>query len=258
MSGTLPPILLLQEQILAHPGKRIVDALQLLDDPVRLLLAPNAKQLDAHLATFPFDAAGNLVFDAMRRELMDDYLGEALRLMHNVVAAVGTVIDQTRIVLEANWPDPTNLVRIRFADALRRFRSDGRLLVVRELRTYILHLRLPGISGTLGLGPNGLETSSVNLICASLLEWSGWRPAARAYLRQAGDVIELQPLTADYLRAAVELHLIVVQAIKAEEYQLLQGYQVLARQHDDLVRESLLSAAESMKRFREVKPPEVE
>jgi hypothetical protein len=39
----------------------------------------------------------------------------------------------------------------------------------------------------------------------------------------------------------------------AEEYQLLQGYQVLARQHDDLVRESLRSAAESMKRFREAK-----
>jgi hypothetical protein len=147
VSGALNPILRLQEQILAHPGKPIVDALQLLDDPVRLLLAPNAKHLDAHLATFPFDAAGNLVFDAMRRELMDDYLGEALRLMHNLVAAVGTVIDQTRIVLEANWPDPTNLVRVRFADALRRFRSDGRLLVVRDLRTYILHLRLPRVSG---------------------------------------------------------------------------------------------------------------
>ncbi|HVB77392.1 MAG TPA: hypothetical protein VNI34_06270 [Candidatus Nitrosotalea sp.] len=110
----------LREQIAKTSGQCVIDAMRSLDDPVRWILWPNGVGLQNHLSTFPFDATGRMLFDALDHDRMRDYLGVTLCLTHNLVAAVGTVIDHTRRTLRSNWPDRSNPVQLAFAQGSGR------------------------------------------------------------------------------------------------------------------------------------------
>jgi len=186
-------ILDLRDRVMAHPGRRIVEAIQGLDSPVGLILFHNALELRKHLATFPHDADGVMLFDAFDHSRMDRYLGEALRLTHNLVASVGTVIDQTRRVQRQVWPAENHPIRVAFARDVGKFNNDGRLRLVRDLRNFFLHRSLPQVIGRLSVVEQVGETAAVEFSTANLLEWDGWRAAARAHLEAAAEAIPLDP-----------------------------------------------------------------
>jgi hypothetical protein len=223
-----------KKRVVQHPGQRIVDAIESLSQPVTLILLPNGKQLDDLLSTFPYNAQGELLFDANRRELMDSYLGEVLRLTHNLVASVGTVIDHTRGILKESWPARESLVRVEFERERSAFTQDGRLMLVQGLRNYVLHYRLPSMLGRLQ-GTAEEMHGSVLLSTKALLEWSHWSAASKLYLRRAGEDISLRSLVQDYVQGAATLTAIVIKAARETERRPLRQWSRLARAHDALV-----------------------
>jgi len=227
-------ILELRDEIARLPGQRVVDAMRSLDDPVRWILWPNGVGLRNHLSTFPFDAGGRLLFDAFDRDRMQNYLGVTVCLTHNLVAAVGTVIDHTRRTLNANWPEKTNYIQRVFDDARARFDKDGQLQIIRDLRNFFLHRSIPGLTATMAEGDR--ERTAVHLSTATLMGWDGWRPEARQILKTAGDGIALAPLVDHYLDQAINLHRAVIAAIEEEERAVLGEYRGLAEEHDAIVR----------------------
>lgn len=236
MSETNPGLRMLElrKQIAETPGQHVIEAMRSLDDPVRWILWPNGVALQNHLSTFPFDASGKLLFDAFDQDRMRDYLGVAVCLTHNLVAAVGTVIDHSRRTLNANWPHRSNSIQVTFARAKLPFQMDGSLQIVRDLRAFFLHRSIPGLTAKLVEGSR--EHSTVELSTSTLLEWDGWRAEARHVLASSGDGIALAPLVSHYLQAAVDLHRAVIDAIEAEERAALGAYRKLAEEHDAIVR----------------------
>jgi hypothetical protein len=227
-------ILELRDEIARLPGQRVVDAMRSLDDPVRWILWLNGVGLRNHLSTFPLDAGGRLLFDAFDRDRMQNYLGVTVCLTHNLVAAVGTVIDHTRRTLNANWPEKTNHIQKVFDDARVPFEKDGRLQIIRDLRNFFLHRSIPGLTATMAEGDR--ERTAVHLSTATLLGWDGWRPEARQILKTAADGIALAPLVDHYLDQAINLHRAVITAIEEEERTMLGEYRRLAEEHDAIVR----------------------
>ncbi len=232
----VPRIIEIREQLQALPGQRIVDAMRALAAPVRFVLVPNGQQLDQHLSAFHDGSLGYLPESEELQGIMDNYLGEVLRLTHNLVASVSTVVDQTRRTLEKNWPDVSHPVRTEFNAAKQKFAADGRLGVMRDLRNYFLHRTMPHVVGHTSLFQDSGPASSVLMPTASLLEWDGWKAQARDYLRSAGESIELRSLARNYCGTAVELQNGVIHSIQKHESAILEPWTNLAEEHDTHVR----------------------
>jgi hypothetical protein len=115
----------LRASVEAHKGFAVAKFVQLLDQPLRLLLVPNGRALDEHLSLFPKDEDGEFLFDLRLRDRLDAYLEEALRLVHNLVGAVGTTVDQTRRAVRRAYPDPRHPVRASYDAAIQAFAQDG-------------------------------------------------------------------------------------------------------------------------------------
>lgn len=153
------------------------------------------------------------------------------------LASVVTVIDHTRRILHKEWPDITHSIRTEFDAARQVFLTDGRLVVVRDLRNFCLHRSLPNIVGQINFGEESSVTNRALLSTASLLEWDGWKAAAKAYLDEADETIELKPLVVHYVEQALQLHNAVMASIRTYEADVLAPWQALAEEHHTHVSE---------------------
>ncbi len=233
--GPVERVRRLRSELADHPGETAHQTLRDLNEPFRVLLLPNAADLDRHLATFPDDVEGEMVLDLQRRELLDAYLETALRLIHNLVAAVSTTIDHTRRVLQAAYPDEGHPVRYTFRNHVDVFATDGELQFIRDLRIPVLHRSLPEIHGHLHAEQSGTVDWSVRLTTESLLAWKQWCDETLTYFDQCGDSVELRPVALNYVEAVALMHTAIASEIEKAEREDLGSFRALADEHDHLV-----------------------
>jgi hypothetical protein len=226
----------LREQLQNLPGQRVMNTMRDLDIPVRYVLVPNGVQLDQHLAGFEAPAA-ILLWAMGNEEQLNQYLHEVSRLTHNLVASVASTIDHTRNILNAAWPEQSHPIRKDFVKSVQVFQNEPGLVVVRDLRNFVLHRAIPAIVGQLQMKSLEGPGSSIRLSTANLLEWDGWKKPARSYLEEAGDSLELRPLTTHYLEQAITLHQKTLNSIQTHEQDVLAPWQALATEHDELAQE---------------------
>lgn len=234
---SIPRILEIREQLKTLPGQRVMDAMRELDRPVHFLLAPNGAELVQLLTGFEERPSGVFLWAQGNETQLAAFLGEVQRKTHNLVASVVTVIDHTRRILHKEWPDITHSIRTAFDAARQVFLTDGRLVVVRDLRNFCLHRSLPNIVGQINFGEESSVTNRALLSTASLLEWDGWKAAAKAYLDEADETIELKPLVVHYVEQALQLHNAVMASIRTYEADVLAPWQALAEEHHTHVSE---------------------
>lgn len=224
----------LRDAAFSHPGFSIKEVMRQLEEPYGLVLWPNAFEMNRHLSMFPLDAQGNYLFDMRNDALMDGYIREVTRLVHNLVASVGTTIDHTRRVIMEAYPEPSNPIRIINRQSARNFQENGELLFVQDLRNYTLHRALPPLLANLHFGKDVGLDHTITLKVATLLEWDRWDPAVKQYL-QSCETIELRPTVLKYVEAATQLLRTVLEAISTEYAEELRDFDVLAERHDVLV-----------------------
>lgn len=130
---------------------------------------------------------------------------ELNRHVHNFVASALTLVEHTRGFMRKHYAG-TDLLVTYEEQVKATFAQSPVVQFVQGLRNYMLHRGLPNSSMFMkftttpgATDGSGTVESGVHYDTASLLDWDGWRPVARAYLVQSGEHLDLQEFAEEYL-----------------------------------------------------------
>ncbi len=168
-----PSALAMQKRLLASSEWRVVVRIDTFGRSVRLLEA-NAEELRRAVHYLTEDPRSLLLQAVDAKEERDRWLNEAGRLLHNVLAAVKTLVDHTNALHKALYPSGE-----QFQDYTDRKRTLGQVPLVRfvqELRNLHLHWKLPNIVYVDRPGSGHTRTRHIVLARDELLTWNGWTP----------------------------------------------------------------------------------
>ncbi|WP_330441343.1 hypothetical protein OHB44_33070 (plasmid) [Micromonospora sp. NBC_00821] len=125
------------------------------------------------------------------------FFDEFDRLLHNVVAAIGTLIDHTRVVARRYEGSP-------FHDEYARRVGEVAALpaarFVKDLRNYMLHQSLPAPYSQVNLSAQQV-TYQLLISVPALLKSSAWSAASRAYLANHGSTLPIREPLDEYTAA---------------------------------------------------------
>ena len=129
------------------------------------------------------------------RPAFEAFLDEVDRLLHNYLAAVGSLRDQTRVLWRRYLSDD-----VAYAERVNAtFAQSGLCLFVQNLRNYALHSSLPITEGHMSWERGSEVKTGVRLNRPDLLKWSKWPLLAREYLTELPeDGIDLAELVGSY------------------------------------------------------------
>jgi hypothetical protein len=195
----------LEARISACPGWRLGRELSGLARSYKVFLGNDAELRDYLRRHSELPTVLEL-WSVQNREGFERFLDEVDRLLHNYVAGAGTLRDHTRRVwqkhapvIEATREEYERRIALTFADS-----SAAQL--VKGLRNYTFHRRLPVARGRLSWVKDESFDSIVFLERKELLAWDGWSPPARQTLETAPEDVNLAEVVDQYSDAVVEFN----------------------------------------------------
>ena len=168
----------LHEQIQSHPGTIARRAWDSLVD-IHAVMNANQAELLAFIVAVEQDPesprlAGNVGPTEPRRAMFR----ELIRLLHNYVASVGTLVDHTRnLTRRYEGTDTYTGYETRRLDAI----SNEVVSFVSKLRNYVLHVGVPAV-GIQFRFSDGAQSVVLFFDRDMALAWKDWPKAARSYL----------------------------------------------------------------------------
>jgi hypothetical protein len=131
-----------------------------------------------------------------------DLLGEAERLLHNVLTAMSTRVDQQRRFMDSYFGDDPVLMQ-EYRDRIASDFSSAEATFLKRLRNYIAHMQLPVAQSQEAYAPQSVRISFI-LSAAPLLEWDGWNADTRAWIADHGEHVPIVDVVDAYARVADE------------------------------------------------------
>jgi len=162
---------------------------------------------------------------------------ELSRHVHNFAASAKTLVDHTRVFLEAEYAT-TPIFKAIGQKIKDSFVGNPVVAFVHDLRNYMVHKGLPKSHMFLEVkqkspeDPEQVMTTGIRFITDSLAEWSSWTAPAKRYLEQSGEHIQIQKFAEEYLEAINRFHEWLEQTLHshhAGELEELNSLQALAR-----------------------------
>lgn len=137
---------------------------------------------------------------------------ELNRHVHNFVSSALTLVEHTRVFMRKHYAG-TDLMATYENQVTAIFAQSPVVQFVQGLRNYMLHRGLPNSSMFMKFTSNagatdgsGTAETGVHYDTASLLDWDGWKPAARTYLEQVGKHLDLHESAQEYLTLVNQFH----------------------------------------------------
>ena len=185
----------------ALPGAAFKEDLEALNR-ASYVTGTNGNELVKHVTAFV--ESGRHVND-----LPDQYLNELVRLLHNYLTSVSSLIDAQRVVIRHRWPDKTDRERIRFQadyDTHRRNTfASGEAEFMTNLRNYCTHyaIPVPGLGTSISWSNGGpvVQLNTLQLEREKLLRWSNWSGPAKSYLTEQDERFDFAPIIERYSTA---------------------------------------------------------
>ncbi|MFG1902474.1 hypothetical protein [Micromonospora carbonacea] len=197
-----PRLLVWQDELNASPGYRAL-ALMAYVRRIGYVLQANVVQYNALIARMQDPSFALPIFDVANPQVHDDLLSEVERLLHNVLMALSTRIDQQRSFMKEYFSDDAALA----AEYAARVRSDfddyTPSAFLRGLRNYLTHHRLPVAQSQQNFSASSFSVTFV-LLCRPLLEWSRWNSDIERWIAGQGDHLEIVSMIDGYARIAGE------------------------------------------------------
>lgn len=185
----------------ALPGSLFKEDLEALNR-ASYVFGTNGQELAGHVAQF--------ISSALHvRELDEGYANELVRLLHNYLTSVSSLIDAQRVVVRHRWPEKDDPERVAFEAAFdeRRtttFETDEAAFVTR-LRNYCTHyaIPLPGLGTRVSHSRGGpvVHLNTLQLSRDRLLRWKDWGGPAKKYLSAQPENFDLAPIIERYVSA---------------------------------------------------------
>jgi hypothetical protein len=165
------------------------------------LLQGNVRQYRARVARLQDPAVSFPILDDSVAH--GDLLGEAERLLHNVLTAMSTRVDQQRRFMTAYFGDDPVLMH-EYRDRIASdFTASAEAAFLKGLRNYIAHRQLPVAQSQEAYTARSVQITFI-LPAAPLLEWDGWNAGTRAWIAGRGGHVPIVDVVDTYARAADE------------------------------------------------------
>ncbi|MET8423898.1 hypothetical protein [Nocardia sp. NPDC004860] len=167
------------------------------------IIGANGKELADHVGQFV--SSRQHVND-----VSDTYVNELVRLLHNYLASVTSLIDAQRVVMRHRWPsknkdEKSEFERKDYADQLRATFATGEAEFMVKLRNYCTHysVPLPALGTTIKWENGGpvIHVNTLQLDRDKLLRWDSWGAAAKAYLERQDAHFDLAPIIESYMKS---------------------------------------------------------
>jgi hypothetical protein len=165
----------------------------------------NAQELTHHVGHFLRSATTSAT------DLSDIYVNELVRLLHNYLTSVTSLIDAQRVVMRHRWPsakkgEHSEFETTEYAAQVRNTFETGEAEFMRKLRNYCTHysIPLPGMGTRMSWEAGGpvIRVNTLQLDRDELLRWDEWRSTATAYLRAQPEKFDFAPIIERYMAAA--------------------------------------------------------
>lgn len=166
-----------------------------------------------------------------KRHQLHDLLGEINRRNHNFVASAKSLIDHSttlyRQIFEPDnrFPDYSLKVKEEFAEnPLTQF--------IIRFRQYCQHYKMPSISATTNFNRDKGISHNILIKCDGLLDFDGWNKAAKKYIKEQGESINLEAVVTDYhnhVNNFYKWYYARVEEILEPEQRVIEEYQIKAR-----------------------------
>lgn len=185
----------------ALPGSQFKEDLEALNR-ASYVFGTNGQEVADHVARF-------VTSSSHVSDLGDGYANELVRLLHNYLTSVSSLIDAQRVVVRHRWPAEDDPNRTAFqADFDKRrtdtFETDEAAFVTR-LRNYCTHyaIPLPGLGTSINWSQGGpvFHLNTLQLDRDKLLRWNGWGGPAKRYLATQPKKFDLAPIIERYVSA---------------------------------------------------------
>ncbi|MBX9802039.1 MAG: hypothetical protein K2Y04_04655 [Caulobacteraceae bacterium] len=141
---------------------------------------------------------------------------ELNRHLHNFTTSAMTLVDHTRVFMKKGYAD-TEVYAAYEAQISGTFSDDPVSQFVQKLRNYMVHRGLPNsvmfFDLQNGSGEGASVQTGIRLETASLLQWDGWSPPARKYIKAAGDALEIRRFAEEYLTRVNRFHAVLEDAL---------------------------------------------
>jgi hypothetical protein len=185
----------------ALPGYRLKVDLEALNR-CSYTFGRNAEELAGHVGQFLLSQT------TLARELSNEYVNELVRLLHNYLTSVTSLIDAQRVVMRHRWPSPrkgeqSEFETTHYAAQLKATFESGEAEFMQKLRNYCTHYSIPvpglGTSMSWQAGGPVVRVNTLQLDRDELLRWDEWRAAATAYLRAQSPRFDFAPIIERYM-----------------------------------------------------------
>ena len=180
------------------------------------------------------DLGPSLMFEA-NREAGQQAHRELNRHIHNFVASAKSLVDHTRVFLNASYAESAVFETIQIK--IKSTFSDSPVTAfVHDLRNYMVHKGLPNSQMFLdwhqdpstGAGPQ--VTSGIRFHTESLTGWSGWTAPAKRYIEQCGEHLDIHRFTDEYVVAVTLFHAWLERTLREHHSPELRELEELQRQ----------------------------
>lgn len=183
-------LLTLSKELVASEGYNVANRLYNFNHSIKIFLA-NFNELEAAVIRHVENSTLIDIRDAEKRKAASVEMFEALRYLHNTVAAASSLIDHTRRFYDEYYREMDLIADYQY-QINRRFAMDGLSQFVKCLRQFCQHYRIPDASSTLSIdNEQGRCSRTIDLLKSDLTEFSGWSAPAREYIKGLADRIDL-------------------------------------------------------------------
>lgn len=143
------------------------------------------------------------IMDVRNPGAYDDLLSEAERLLHNVLTAMSTRVDQQRRFMEKYFQDDPVLRKEYDERIVSAFAVSPEAAFLKGLRNYITHHQLPVAQTKETIGRGSFSITFI-LPGKPLLIWDGWNRSVRAWIVGQGEAVAIVDVVDVYARLAGE------------------------------------------------------
>lgn len=133
------------------------------------------------------------------REVLEAFMEEATRLLHNFVSSAKSLVDHTRVhvrALYANTP-----FEAEYNSRVTGLANTSEVRFVQDLRNYAQHYQLPLAAAEVKVIPDGPEERGFKLDLERLRAWKKWHRLSNEYLGQLGENVPLREIADSYIDA---------------------------------------------------------
>lgn len=241
-------------------GAKIHAELENVERTHRLVLG-NCREVLVYLAKSEEPDTMLALWDVGNREVLERFLDEYDRLLHNYVASVTSLRDHTRRLWDKYPPADAGLNTLYREAVDAAFAKNGLARFVQGLRNYSTHRTLPVARGQLTYSPEEGEKSAVVLDRDQLLEWNGWTVEAKEFLAAKPKSFEARPVVIEYTELVARFHRWFIQVFVSGHREAVGEFNARVEKHNALVEEARklpVFANHPINRIseQEVNPPE--